>query len=919
MLEFSANSYLAGANAGYIESLYEQFLSNPASVNADWQAYFNSIGGAGDVSHASIQQRFKNLLLEPKVATNVVDNKQANVDALIHAYRCYGHIAANLNPLAQPKVEPRLSLSFYQLNEADRSRQFATRGVLSAKTATLDSIQTALNQIYCQTLGYEFEYISNPLELTWLREQAIQLALQTISKAHKLETLRSLTSAEGLEHYLDTKYKGQKRFSLEGGCSSIPFLNYMVAEAAGANIKQIVLGMAHRGRLNVMLNVLGQSPKEIFHEFEGRKEYGMTSGDVKYHLGVSTDVVTSKGNIHLSLLFNPSHLEFISSVVEGSVRARQHRAGKKQYDISMGIIIHGDAAMIAQGVVAETFNLANTRAFGVGGTIHFVINNQIGFTTSTVEDARSSRYCTDVAKMIEAPIIHVNADDPEAVIKASGLAFAYRQKFHKDVVVDLVCYRRHGHQEVDDPVPSAPELYNRINQHPTTRSIYAKQLILEGLVTETDVQTMRDEYRDKLDRGQTIVEVEHREMLNELSPNWLKHLDGSIREVVDTSYSEKKLIDLAMAISTVPDNFQLVRQVKKIIDNRRQMAEGCLPLDWGCAEMLAYASLIEEGYHVRMIGQDVRRGTFFHRHATVFDERNSAEYMPLWHLPNRKGDIEIYDSTLTEQAVVGFEYGYSLTAPNTLNIWEAQYGDFVNGAQVIIDQFISSGWQKWQRLSGLVMFLPHGYEGSGPEHTSARLERFLQLCAEDNLQIFIPTTPSQIFHLLRRQMLRVTRVPLIVFTPKSLLRHKLATSSLKELSENQLQLLIGEVDDISQPRRIIMCSGRVYYDLLEARRERKINDIMIIRIEQPYPFPYHELSQLLLGYPHVEDIVWCQEEPLNQGAWHSARHRFIKCVTGKQRVRFVGRPASAAPAVGYPVFHKKQQQELIDTALADSF
>ena len=918
MQEFAVNSYLAGGNAGYIEDLYEQFLRDPNALDPEWQAYFASLNGAGDTSHAAVREHFKALPKQAKTTAVAADSKQANVDALIDAYRRYGHIAAKINPLFPAKTDPRLALSAHQLSESDRSRSFACHEILPQATATLDDIAKQLQAVYCQSLGFEFEYISTQEELSWLRQQAVRLASDSLNNDQKLETLQSLTAAEGLEHYLDTRYKGQKRFSLEGGDSTIPFLNYVVAEAAGHDVQQMVLGMAHRGRLNVMLNVLGQSPKEIFHEFEGRKEYGMTSGDVKYHLGVSSDVRTSKGDVHLCLLFNPSHLEFISAVVEGSVRARQHRAGKKQHDYCMGVIIHGDAAMIGQGVVAETFNLANTRAFGVGGNIHLVINNQIGFTTYNVEDARSSRYCTDVAKMIEAPIIHVNADDPEAVIKAAQLAVTYRQTFHKDVVVDLVCYRRYGHQEVDDPMPTAPQLYQTIKAHPTTRKLYADKLLNEGLVTDEQVTAMREAYRDKLDNGQNTVDVLHVDLPNDLSPGWQKHLQGDIRERVDTSYPFEQLANIATDVARVPADFTLVRQVQRIMDNRQKMAAGELPLDWGFAETLAYATLVADGYDVRMVGQDVRRGTFFHRHATLFDTASHREYMPLWSLPERKGDLEVYDSTLTEQAVVGFEYGYSLAAPNTLNIWEAQYGDFVNGAQVIIDQFISSGWQKWQRMCGLVMFLPHGYEGSGPEHTSGRLERFLQLCAQENFQVFMPSTPAQIFHLLRRQMLRKIRVPLIVFTPKSLLRHKLAVSSLQSLSESQLQLVINEVDsDIKKPRRIVLCSGRVYYDLLEQRRERGIKDILIIRVEQLYPFPYDELQKILSDYPNVEDVVWCQEEPLNQGAWYITRHRLVRSVCGKQRVRFVGRDASAAPAVGYPVFHNKQQQEVIDAALAE--
>jgi 2-oxoglutarate dehydrogenase E1 component len=734
-----------------------------------------------------------------------------------------------------------------------------------------------------------------------------------------LQILEQLTSAEGIERYLHTRYVGQKRFSLEGGESLIPMIDDVIQQGGASGIREIVIGMAHRGRINVLVNILGKSPEELFEEFEGNYDLKELkgSGDVKYHKGFSADIKTDGGNVHIALAFNPSHLEIVNPVVEGSVRARQQRRGDDERQEVLPLLMHGDAAFSAQGVVTETFQMSQTNGFRTGGTLHIVINNQIGFTTSRPSDARSTDYCSDVAKMIEAPIFHVNADDPDAVIFVTRLALEYRQKFKKDVVIDLVCYRRHGHNEADEPSATQPIMYGAIKSHRTTREIYAEKLIARQLVNAADVNKLQDEYRDRLDRGEPVPRSALGMIGDEYTVDWSPYTDAAWDEDVDTTISPAEVDELGSAIVSYPKDMKLQGRVLRIMEERARMAKGKIDMDWGFAETIAYASLIKAGYECRLVGQDSGRGTFFHRHAVLHNQVNNVEYTPLRHLSEKPNAFRVIDSLLSEEAVLGFEYGYATTEPNTLVIWEAQFGDFVNGAQVVIDQFISSGEAKWGRLCGITLFLPHGYEGQGPEHSSARLERFLQLCAEHNIQVCVPSTPAQMFHMLRRQMLRPFRKPLIVMTPKSLLRHKLSVSPLSDLSNGAFQLIIPELEkiDVAATRRLVFCSGKVYYDLRETREVKKINDVAIIRVEQLYPFPIEEYAALLDEYATVKDIVWCQEEPENQGAWYQIRHRLQEPLKNEQQLYYAGRPGAAAPASGIFKVHLQQQQALVEAAL----
>ncbi len=924
MEQFQRSSYLADNNAGYVESLYENYLADPNSVSENWRQYFESLAngsGIADISHAHIRDQFRELAKQKVSAALPVSasEKQASVDLLIEAYRRFGHLNAKSNPLGfECPVDARLQLQHYGLSEADFAETFNTKGVLDTPRGSLKEIDQALRRIYCGSIGFEYTAISDEKERYWVRDYIEhRLPSLTLNVNIKRNILNQLINAETLEKYLDSRYVGQVRFSLEGGDSLIPLLDELIKRARQQGMEEIVLCMAHRGRVNVLLNIMGQSPAELFQEFEGKKDFGLTSGDVKYHRGYSRDVKTDAGAIHLSLAFNPSHLEFISAVAMGSVRARQERQNGQKRDYAMSVMIHGDASFCGEGIVMETLSMSQTRAFQIGGAIHIVLNNQIGFTTSDYQDARSSLYATDIAKMLESPVFHVNGDDPEAVIAATQLALDYRMMFHKDVFIDLLCYRRHGHQEADDPMPTQPMMYKIIHEHPTTRTLYAQKLIDEKTCSSEEVEKWTEAYRHCLEQGLQVVETIPQGLSAHYAANWTPYMGQEWTMKVDTTVPIEKLKSLGKSMATFPDGFSLHRKVAAIYDARREMVAEKMPLDWGCAEMLAYASLLTEGHPVRLVGQDVRRGTFFHRHAVTFDQNTGAIYEPLKHLAQSQSTPYIYDSLLSETGVLGFEYGYSTADPKSLLIWEAQFGDFANVAQVIIDQFISSAWQKWNRLSGITLFLPHGYEGKGPEHSSARLERFLQLCAQNNMQVFVPTTPSQIFHLLRRQVLRPYRKPLIVMTPKSLLRSKLAVSDLRELAEGQLKLLIPEIDphEAEAIKRIVICSGKVFYDLLTKRREKALKHVVIIRIEQPYPFPYDELKTELVRYANAVQVIWCQEEPKNQGPWFCTRHRLLECMRKDQTLTYAGRPASAAPAAGYPALHTKLQDQLIHDAL----
>jgi 2-oxoglutarate dehydrogenase E1 component len=931
LAELLAGTPLSGANAAYVEALYEQYLENRDSIDPKWREFFAALGPAtaGERAHAPIIEAIAARVQHPARATGTAvpgaRKKQAAVSRLLQIYSNRGHLIANIDPLGLME-RPRpyvLDLDYAGLSEEDLDTEFHTgsRNNWIARQATLRQIIARLEQVYCGSIGAEFAHVSNTEERLWLQDEFQLGRVQSrLQPEEQRNLLRQLTGAEGLERYLHTKYVGQKRFSLEGGDALIAMLDDLVQEAGRGGVEELAIGMAHRGRLNVLVNVLGKQPEQLFSEFEGRYDLHQGSGDVKYHKGFSSDVRTPGGNVHVTLAFNPSHLEIVNPVVEGSVRARQERRGDTQGERVIPVLIHGDSAFAGQGVVMETLQFSQTRGYGTGGSLHIVTNNQVGFTTSAIEDTRSTMYCSDVAKMIEAPILHVNADDPEAAVFAMRLALRYRQQFRKDFVIDLVCYRRLGHNEADEPAATQPLMYAAIRKHPTVRKLYADKLVSEGVLAGDEVAKLVDQYRNALDEGKFKIEPSLGLVGNKYTVDWSRYLQSDWTESVRSGIDAARIQQLGQRITELPKDFTLHPRVAHIITNRQKMLAGEHPLDWGCAETLAYASLLDEGVAIRMSGQDCGRGTFFHRHAVLHESRTGARYIPLQNVKVGQPRFTVIDSILSEEAVLGFEYGYSTTNPDCLVIWEAQFGDFVNGAQVLIDQFISSGEAKWGRLSGLTLFLPHGYEGQGPEHSSARLERFLQLCAENNMQVCVPSTPAQMFHMLRRQMLRSLRKPLIVMTPKSLLRHELSVSSLEDLSQGGFANVIDEIDDIAatQVRRVVFCSGKVYFDLLKARRAASQRDVAIVRIEQLYPFPIDEYQAALAHYPHAEDIVWCQEEPQNQGAWYQIRHRLQEMGSNPRPLFYAGRAAAAAPATGLAKIHDAEQQELVHTALAAS-
>ena len=936
MQQMWASSHIAGGNAAYVEELYEQYLRDPNSVAEKWREYFErlpQVNGAGpDVPHSTIQENFilmarQRQTTRPIPASTVSsdhERKQVQVLRLISAYRIRGHQQATIDPLGilQREEFPDLTLEYHGLSQADLDTEFQTSTIFIGKErAPLHEIIAALNATYCGSVGVEYMHIVNTEERRWFqsRMESVRGRPEVGSEA-QLHLLERLTAAEGLEKYLGTRYPGTKRFGLEGGESLIPMLDEMIQRAGSYGAKEIVIGMAHRGRLNVLVNILGKNPSELFDEFEGKKMADSGSGDVKYHQGFSSNVMTPGGEVHLALAFNPSHLEIVAPVVEGSVRARQDRRKDDVRGQVIPISIHGDSAFAGQGVVMETLQMSQTRAYCTGGTVHIIINNQVGFTTSRREDTRSTEYCTDVAKMVGAPILHVNGDDPEAVYFATKLALDYRMEFKRDVVIDLVCYRRRGHNEADEPSATQPMMYQTIRQHTTTRDLYAQTLQQQQVLTVEGDQELVDSYRTALDNGEHVANALVKEPNTELFVDWAPYLGHEWTARHDTRVALGNLQELGQTLCDIPEGFVLQRQVSKIVDDRRKMAAGALPVNWGCAEVLAYASLLKEGHPVRITGQDVGRGTFSHRHAVHHNQKDGTSFAPLSHLDEDQPSFQIWDSLLSEEAVLAFEYGYATTTPGALVIWEAQFGDFANGCQVVIDQFITSGEHKWGRLCGLTMLLPHGYEGQGPEHSSARLERYLQLCAEHNIQVCVPTTPAQVFHMLRRQVLRPLRKPLVAFTPKSLLRHKQAISTLEELAEGGFQTVIPDVDDHkhSDIRRMIMCSGKVYYDLLDQRRKEERNDTIIIRIEQLYPFPQDDLDELIIQYPNLEIVVWCQEEPMNQGAWYCSQHHMRRSVAKLNKpglqLNYAGRDASAAPACGYMSKHVEEQQRLVNDA-----
>ena len=927
--QFAQSSQLSGGNASYIEDLYEQYLVSPDSVGPKWQAYFDGFKGreAGDVPHSAVIAHIAQAARQAasgSVAVAGGDERERNVGRLITAYRSRGHLGARLDPLglSPPMNPPDLELGFHNLSEQDLGSEFSTGNVGGHSRMKLRDLLARLQATYTGAIGTEFMHISDVAQRQWLYQRLETAGGQYgLSAEARQRTLERLTAAEGLERYLHTKYVGQKRFSLEGGDSLIPLLDTMIHSAGAGQVKDIVIGMAHRGRLNVLVNTLGKNPRKLFDEFEGKFEHDALAhaGDVKYHMGFSADIATPDGPVHLALAFNPSHLEIVDPVVVGSVRSRQERRGDVERRQVLPVLIHGDAAFAGQGVVMELLQMSQARGFAVGGTLHVVVNNQIGFTTSNKEDVRSTLYCTDVAKMVGAPVFHVNGDDPEAVVFVAKLAYEFRQEFRKDVVIDLVCYRRHGHNEADEPSATQPVMYQTIRKHPTTRELYATQLEQAGVIAATTGKALVDDFRNKLDAGEVTTELSTSKPEDyELAIDWSKYLSGTLANAVDTRVKPGKLKQLAKSINTIPPGVTLHPRVAKIYEDRAKMSSGDLPGDWGFAENLAYASLLAEGHGLRLVGQDAGRGTFFHRHAVLHDQKSDLDYVPLQQLVENPEYATIIDSLLSEEAVMAFEYGYSTTDPDTLDIWEGQFGDFANGAQVVIDQFIASGEAKWGRLCGLALFLPHGYEGQGPEHSSARLERFLQLCALENMLVCVPTTPAQAFHMIRRQLHMTTRKPLVVMTPKSLLRHKLAVSSLAELADGHFQQVIADAKaDAKAVKRIVACSGKVYYDLLEDAEKRGQDDAALIRVEQLYPFPRPLLREQLRRYPLARDVIWCQEEPQNQGAWFQIQHHLRACLDNGQSLFYAGRARSPSPAAGHFNDHVEEQKKLIADALVN--
>jgi len=920
------SSHLSGANAAYIEELYESYLDNSQSVTAEWRDIFQQFpkieGADVEYRHSEIRNEFKTLAQQTQktvVVSGGSDAKQVKVLQLINAFRFRGHQNANLDPLGlwqRDKVRD-LQLSHHELSENDFDREFKIGSLaIGQETMKLGDLYKALKTTYCGSIGAEYMHITSTDEKRWLQQRLESVQSQAVlSVEEKEEIFKGLVAADGLEKYLGAKFPGAKRFSLEGGDALVPMLKQLITRAGTQGAKEVVMGMAHRGRLNVLVNVMGKNPSKLFDEFGGKHDEILSSGDVKYHQGYSSDFVTPGGNVHLALAFNPSHLEIVNPVVIGSVRARLDRRDCNEGDLVLPITIHGDSAIAGQGVVQETFNMSQARAFKVGGTIRIVVNNQVGFTTSVAEDTRSGEYCTEIAKMVSAPILHVNGDDPEAVILATQIALDYRNEFKRDVVIDLVCYRRHGHNEADEPSATQPLMYKKVKKHPTPRQLYADKLNAEGSLNKEKTDELTAYYRKLLDEGQCT--VEQWRPMTEHSVDWSPYIGHNWDDDYDKEISLEKLKELANKISTIPADHKVHNRVKKIYDDRVKMASGEKLLDWGMAENLAYASIVDLGKRVRLTGQDSGRGTFFHRHAVLHAQDDGSRYLPLQNIREGQGPFDVHDSVLSEVSVLAFEYGYTTAEPSGLTIWEAQFGDFANCAQVVFDQFISSGEQKWGRLCGLTMLLPHGYEGQGPEHSSARLERFLQLCADHNMQVCVPSTPAQVFNMLRRQVVRPMRRPLVVMSPKSLLRHPMAVSSLEEMSTGVFHNVIGEVDELDADavERVVFCSGKVYYELLDQRRKNEQTNVAIIRVEQLYPFPEEELKAEIAKYQHVKQFVWCQEEPQNQGAWYCSQHNFRAAIPDNTHLTYAGRNASAAPAVGYMSVHVKEQQALVHDAL----
>ena len=934
---YNGNTYLFGGNAPYVEEMYENYLANPGSVLDTWREYFDALQNvaavdgtdAKDVPHLPVVNAFAERAKQGQTRVVVASadlemgRKRTAAQQLISAYRNVGARWADLDPLKRTERDkiPELDPAFYGFTDADQETVFNTSNTFFGKEAmSLRELMNALRETYCGTIGVEFMYATDQNQKRWWQQKLESIRSKpSLTKEKKLHILDRLSAAEGLERFLHTKYVGQKRFSLEGGESFIASMDELIQRSGSLGVQEIVIGMAHRGRLNVLVNSLGKVPADLFAEFDHTAPEDLPSGDVKYHQGFSSDVTTPGGPVHLTLAFNPSHLEIVNPVVEGSVRARMDRRADPKGLQVLPVLVHGDAAFAVQGVVMETLALAETRGYSTGGTVHIVINNQIGFTTSDPRDSRSTLYCTDVVKMIDAPVLHVNGDDPEAVVLATQLALDFRMEFHKDVVVDIICFRKLGHNEQDTPAMTQPLMYKKIAIHPGTRKLYADKLQAQGM-GDTLGDDMVKATRAALDAGKSTFDPVLTNFKSTYAVDWAPYLGKKWTDAGDTAIPMAEWKRLAEKITTIPATVTPHPLVKKVYDDRAAMGRGDIPVDWGMGEHMAFASLVASGYPVRLSGEDCGRGTFTHRHAVIHDQNrekfDTGTYVPLQNVTDKQAPFVVIDSILSEEAVLAFEYGYASNDPHTLVIWEAQFGDFANGAQVVIDQFIASGEVKWGRVNGITLMLPHGYEGQGPEHSSARLERFMQLSADTNMQVVQPTTASQIFHILRRQMVRNLRKPLIIMTPKSLLRAKDAASPLSEFTKGGFQTVIPENKDLKadKVKRVVACSGKVYYDLVRKREEKGIDDVALLRVEQLYPFPHKAFATELKKYPNATDIVWCQDEPQNQGAWFFVQHYIHENMIEGQKLGYSGRAASASPAAGYSHLHQEQQKVLVDGA-----
>ncbi len=934
---YQANTYLFGGNAPYVEEMYENYLANPGSVPDTWRDYFDALqhvpavdgSNAKDVPHQPVIDAFAQRAKAggTKVVVASVDaemgRKRTAAQQLIAAYRNVGASWADLDPLKRterPNI-PDLDPAFYGFKDADFETVFDTSNTFFGKDKMpLRELLNALRETYCGTVGAEYQYLTDQTQKRWWQQKLESVRSKPNFNAdQKKHILDRLTAAEGLERFLHTKYVGQKRFSLEGGESFIAAMDQLIQQAGGLGVQEIVIGMAHRGRLNVLVNTLGKMPADLFAEFDHTAPEDLPAGDVKYHQGFSSDVTSPGGPVHLTLAFNPSHLEIVNPVVEGSVRARMDRRADPTGRQVLPVLVHGDAAFAGQGVNQETLALAQTRGYTTAGTVHIIINNQIGFTTSDPRDYRSTLYCTDIVKGVEAPVMHVNGDDPEAVVMAMQWALEYRMEFRKDVVLDIICFRKLGHNEQDTPALTQPLMYKKIAQHPGTRRLYADKLTAQGMGA-TLGDDMFKAYRSAMDAGKHTVDPVLTNFKSKYAVDWTPFLGKKWTDAGDTAIPMAEWKRLAEKITTLPASLTAHPLVKKVYDDRAAMGRGDIPVDWGMGEHMAFASLVASGYPVRLSGEDCGRGTFTHRHAVIHDQNREkwdvGTYVPLQNVAENQSPFVVIDSILSEEAVLGFEYGYASNDPNTLVIWEAQFGDFANGAQVVIDQFIASGEVKWGRVNGITLMLPHGYEGQGPEHSSARVERFMQLAADTNMQLVQPTTASQIFHVLRRQMVRNLRKPLVIFTPKSLLRHKDAASPLSEFTKGTFQTIIPDNKLLKgdKVKRVIACSGKVYYDLSKKREEKGADDVAIIRVEQLYPFPHKAFGAELKKYPNATEVVWAQDEPQNQGAWFFVQHYIHENMLEGQKLGYSGRAASASPAVGYSHLHQEQQKALVEGA-----